>query len=107
MTKNPLAPNLINVEIIPTDLPAPVEAIENSTFEAAIQEAFIKRPDFGNRSMNLKNAGIEVRTTRNALLPNLTLSGQYSSSGLAGNSPITGTPSLLLARPSLTQPATP
>jgi outer membrane protein len=91
MTKNPLAPNLINVEIIPTDLPAPVEAIENSTFEAAIQEAFNKRPDLREQELNLKNAGIEVRTTRNALLPELTLSGQYSSSGLAGNSPITGT----------------
>jgi outer membrane protein len=91
MTKNPLAPNLINVEIIPMDLPAPVEAIENSTFEAAIQEAFTKRPDLREQEINLKNAGIEVRTTRNALLPELTLSGQYSSSGLAGNSPITGT----------------
>jgi outer membrane protein len=91
MTKNPLAPNLINVEIIPTDLPAPVEAIENSTFESAIQEAFNKRPDLREQEFNLKNAGIEVRATRNALLPELTLSGQYGSSGLAGNSPITGT----------------
>jgi outer membrane protein len=91
MTKNPLAPNLINVEIIPTDLPAPIEAIENSTFEAAIQEAFTKRPDLREQEFNLKNAGIEVHATRNALLPELTLSGQYGSSGLAGNSPITGT----------------
>jgi outer membrane protein TolC len=91
MTKNPLAPNLINVEIIPTDLPAPVEAVETASFEQAIQEAFTKRPDLQEQAYNLKNSGIEVRTTRNALLPTLTLSGQYSSSGLAGNSPITGT----------------
>ncbi|MDP9337853.1 MAG: TolC family protein [Acidobacteriota bacterium] len=91
MSKNPLAPNLINVEIIPKDLPAPIAATENSTFEAAIQEAFNKRPDLREQEYNLKNAGIEVRATRNALLPELTLSGQYSSSGLAGNSPITGT----------------
>jgi outer membrane protein len=90
MTKNPLAPTLINVEIIPLDLPAPIEAVENSSFEAAIQEAFVKRPDIQEQDLNLKNAGIEVRATKNALLPTLTLSGQYSSSGLAGNSPITG-----------------
>jgi outer membrane protein TolC len=92
MTKNPLAPNLINVEIIPTDLPTPPAATESASFEDAIQEAFVKRPDLQEQVYNLKNSGIEVRATRNALLPTLTLSGQYSSSGLAGNSPISGTP---------------
>lgn len=96
MSKNPLAPNLINLEIIPLDLPAPVDAVENSSFEAAIQEAFMKRPDIQEQNYNLKNAGIEVRTTKNALLPTLTLSAQYSSSGLAGNSPILG-PSVVTA----------
>jgi outer membrane protein len=90
MTKNPLAANLINVEIIPTDLPTPPAATESASFEDAIQEAFVKRPDLQEQVYNLKNAGIEVRTTKNALLPTLTLSGQYSSSGLAGNSPIVG-----------------
>jgi outer membrane protein len=92
MTKNPLAPNLINVEIIPTDLPTPPAATESASFEDAIQEAFVKRPDLQEQVYNLKNAGVEVRATGNALLPTLTLSGQYSSSGLAGNSPIAGTP---------------
>lgn len=92
MTKNPLAANLINVEIIPTDLPIPPAATESASFEDAIQEAFVKRPDLQEQLYNLKNSGIEVRATKNALLPTLTLSGQYSSSGLAGNSPITGTP---------------
>jgi outer membrane protein len=96
MSKNPLAPNLINVEIIPLDLPAPIEAVENSSFEAAIQEAFVKRPDIQEQNYNLKNAGIEVRTTKSALLPTLTLSAQYGSSGLAGNSPILG-PSVVTA----------
>ncbi len=92
MTKNPLASNLINVEIIPTDLPIPPAATESASFEDAIQEAFVKRPDLQEQAYNLKNSGIEVRATKNALLPTLTLSGQYSSSGLAGNSPISGTP---------------
>lgn len=91
MTKNPLAPNLLNVEIIPTDLPTPPAAIEAASFEDAIQEAFVKRPDLQEQDYNLKNSAIEVRATRNALLPTLTLSAQYSSSGLAGNSPINGT----------------
>ncbi len=91
MTKNPLAPNLINVEIIPTDLPTPpVQRRNRPSFEDAIQEAFVKRPDLQQQVYNLKNAGIEVHATKNALLPTLTLSGQYGSSGLAGNSPITG-----------------
>jgi len=98
MTKNPLAPNLINVEIIPTDLPTPPAATESASFEDAIQEAFVKRPDLQEQVYNLKNSGIEVRATKNALLPTLTLSGQYSSSGLAGNSPITGTP-VIVATP--------
>jgi len=98
MTKNPLAPNLINVEIIPTDLPTPPAATESASFEDAIQEAFVKRPDLQEQVYNLKNSGVEVRATKNALLPTLTLSGQYNSSGLAGNSPITGTP-VIVATP--------
>ena len=38
----------------------------------------------------MKNSEIEVKATRNALLPTLTLTAQYSSVGLAGNSPIKG-----------------
>src|ERR1700719_3361270 len=68
MTKNPLAANLINVEIIPTDLPTPPAATESASFEDAIQEAFVKRPDLQEQVYNLKNSGIEVRATKNALL---------------------------------------
>lgn len=91
MTKNPLAANLLNVEIIPTELPSPAAAIEGASFEDAIQEAFVKRPDIQEQAYNLTNSGIEVRVTKSALLPTLTLNAQYGSSGLAGNSPITGT----------------
>jgi outer membrane protein len=92
MTKNPLAANLINVEIIPIDLPTPPAATESATFEDAIGEAFVKRPDLQEQALNLKNSGIDVHATANALLPTLTLTGQYSAAGLAGNSAITGTP---------------
>jgi len=39
---------------------------------------------------NLKNADVDVKATANALLPLLTLSGQYISNGLAGNLLTTG-----------------
>jgi outer membrane protein len=99
ITKDPMAPNMVNVEIIPTDLPTQPAAIEAASFEDAIKEAFAKRPELQQQNYNLKNADIDVMATRNALKPGLTLSAQYSSVGLAGNSPI-GTsalsPNLLL-----------
>jgi outer membrane protein len=91
ISKDPLAKNLINVEIIPLDLPARPEAIEAASFEDAIKEAFTKRPDILQQVYNLKNADVDVKATANALLPVLTLAGQYTSNGLAGNAPITGT----------------
>jgi outer membrane protein len=85
ISKNPLAPNLLNVEIIPTDLPQRPEAIEAPSFEDAAKEAFAKRPELQEEALNLLNSGIDVKATRNALLPTATLSAQYSSQGLAGN----------------------
>ena len=92
ITKNPLAPNVVNVEIITTDQPKQPAAIENPSFEDSIKEAFAKRPELQEQLYNLKNADIDIQATRNALLPILTLEGQYSSVGLAGNSPINGAP---------------
>jgi len=90
ISKDPLAPNLINVEIIPTDLPTQPAAIESASFEDAIKEAFAKRPELQEQIYDLKNAEIDVRATKNALLPSLTANAFYLSSGLAGNSPIPG-----------------
>jgi len=95
ISRDPLANNLIKVEIITTDQPAQPSMIENPSFEESIQEAFAKRPELQEQVYNLKNVEIDVKATRNALLPQLTLSGQYSSIGLAGNSPITGAPTLV------------
>ena len=90
ISKDPTASNLLNVEIIPTDKPEPPGAIEASSFEDALREAFEKRPDVLEQAFNLKNAQVDVRATRNALLPTATLGLEYQSSGLAGNSFITG-----------------
>jgi len=85
ISKNPLAPNFVNVEIITTDSPSRPEAIEAPTFEEAAKEAFAKRPELQEEALNLLNGEIDLKATRNALLPTATLSAQYSSVGLAGN----------------------
>jgi outer membrane protein len=92
ISKDPLAPNLINVEIIPTDHPTQPAAIEAASFEDAIKEAFAKRPELQEQIYDLKNAEIDVRATKNALLPSLTANAIYQSNGLAGNSAIPGNP---------------
>jgi outer membrane protein TolC len=97
ISKDPLAANLINVEIIPTDLPGRPENIEAPSFEDAIKEAFTKRPDVLEQVYQLKNADVDLRATANALLPLLTLTGTYTSSGLAGNSAIPGTSVVTIA----------
>jgi outer membrane protein TolC len=92
ISKDPLAANLLNVEIIPTDKPTPPEATETATFEESIREAFQKRPELLEQQINITNAGIDARATGIALRPTAALFGQYTSQGLAGVSPITGTP---------------
>jgi outer membrane protein len=92
ISKDPLASDLINVEVIPTDAPDSPTSIQTATFEDAIKEAFEKRPDLQEQYLNLKNAQIDSRATKNELLPLATLTASYSSTGLAGNSPINGAP---------------
>ncbi len=92
ISKDPLAPNIINVEIIPTDKPSQPAAIEAASFEDAVKEAFAKRPELQEQVYTLKNADIDVRASKNALLPSLTANAIYQSNGLAGNSSVLGTP---------------
>ena len=86
ISKNPLAPNFVNVEIITTDSPSRPEAIEAPTFEEGVREAFAKRPELQEEALNLLNGEIDLKATRNALLPTATLQAQYGTSGLSGNS---------------------
>lgn len=85
ISKDPTASNLLNVEIVPTDKPEPPSLIEAASFEDALKEAFQKRPDVLEQDYNLKSAQIDVRATKNALLPTATLGLQYSATGLGGN----------------------
>jgi outer membrane protein len=85
ISKDPTSPALRTVEIIPTDTAevAPPE-VEKISLEDAIKEAITKRPDVLQSGTTLKADDINVRATKNALLPVLNLSGEYASQGLAG-----------------------
>jgi outer membrane protein len=108
ISKNPLAPNYVNVEIIPTDLPSRPEAIEAPSFEEAVKEAFAKRPELQEEAINLLNSAIDVKATRNALLPTATLTAQYGTVGLAGNQTrLTGTTTTIAGAPIVDATGTP
>lgn len=92
ISKDPLAPNIVDVAILPTDQPKEPATVEAASFQEALKEALAKRPELQEQVYNLKNAEIDVRATKNALLPSLTANAFYLSSGLAGNSVIRGTP---------------
>lgn len=85
ITKDPLAGGLNGVEIVPTTPITTPDVIENIALQDAVKEAWQKRPEIIQADLNLKNAGIEVKATKNALLPSLNIFGQYSATGLGGN----------------------
>jgi outer membrane protein len=85
ITKDPTSPSLRTVEIVPIDTAdvAPPE-VEKIPLEDAIKEAITKRPDVLQSDTTLKADDINVRVTKNALLPVLNVSGEISTQGLAG-----------------------
>ena len=86
ISKDPTASDLIDVEIIPTDKPDAPQSIQLAPFADAVKEAFVNRPDVQEQILNVRNGEIDVRATKNALLPLATLTGTFTSTGLAGNS---------------------
>ena len=90
ITKDPLAPAVRDVEILPLDSAvANIPSIEDIALNDAVTEALSKRPDVLQAKINLTADDINVKTSRNALLPNLVLSGFANSSGLSGTSKLT------------------
>ncbi len=85
ITKNPMAPGLQDVEVVPTDSASVLPKVEVIPLQDAVREAWQKRPDLLESELSLKNTQVEVKATRNALLPGLTLFGQYAGTGLGGN----------------------
>ncbi|HJY85214.1 MAG TPA: TolC family protein [Candidatus Acidoferrales bacterium] len=97
ISKNPLAANLQDAEIIPTDRPVQLAQIDIPPLPNAVKEALEKRPDILQQRVDLLNREINVRATGNALLPVLSLFGQYGWSALAGNSRVSGAPTAFTA----------
>lgn len=89
ITRNPMAANLENVQVVPTDTINTLPKIDIIPYRDAVQEAWNHRPDLLEAELSLKNDGIEVKATRNALLPVLTLTGSYETAGLGGNQLLT------------------
>jgi len=83
ITKDALAAQLKGIEIVPTTSIFTPE-VENISLEDAVHEAWQKRPELQQAELNLKNAGIEVKATKNALLPTLNLFAEYQAAGLGG-----------------------
>jgi outer membrane protein len=89
ITKNPTAPNLLNVEIVPTDSVQNMPPVENLSLPDAVAEALAKRPDAAQAKLVISADDINVLATRNALLPALTLSAYMTGAGLGGDHKVT------------------
>jgi outer membrane protein len=89
ITKNPTAPNLLNVEIVPTDSVQNLPAVENLTLQEAVTEALAKRPDVAESKLTINADDINIGATRNALLPSLNISAYVTGVGLGGNTKVT------------------
>ncbi|HLK52802.1 MAG TPA: TolC family protein, partial [Candidatus Angelobacter sp.] len=84
ITKDPLAPGLMGVEIVPTTMISTPDTGENVQIADAVKEAWQKRPELKQASLNLENAGTDVKASKNELLPSVNLYGEYIASGLGG-----------------------
>jgi outer membrane protein len=85
VTKDPLSAGLRGVELVPTTPITEVQSVNLPPIEDAVHDALLHRPEIQEYALNLKNSDIEVKVTKNALLPTVTLYGEYSGTGLAGN----------------------
>jgi outer membrane protein len=83
ITKDPLSDTLNGLEIVPTTTIFNPN-IETISLNDAVKEAWQKRPELQQAELNLKNAGVEVKATRNLLLPQLNVFGEYQAAGLDG-----------------------
>jgi len=84
ITKNPLDTALLSAEIVPTTTISTPGDSDNIRIEDAVKEAWQKRPELKQASLNLENADTDVKATKNELLPTVNLFGEYIASGLGG-----------------------
>jgi outer membrane protein len=84
ITKNPLDATLLSAEIVPTTPITTPESAQDIRIEDAVKEAWQKRPELQQVAYALENAGVEVKATKNELLPTVNVFGQYVATGLGG-----------------------
>jgi outer membrane protein len=99
ITKDPLAPVLMGAEIIPTTNISTPDTGENVQIADAVKEAWQKRPELKQATLNLENAGTDVKATRNELLPSVNLFGEYIASGLGGVQTVTSSGGVITVFP--------
>lgn len=102
ITKDPQAPNLANIEIVPT---TPIETPEevNTPIDQLMAEAWQNVPQMTVDRLSLENDKIEVKVAANGLKPSLNVFAQYQITGLAGvRTSVASTPLTFAADP--TQP---
>ncbi len=85
ITKDPSDPRLKGLEVVPTTAPEETPQVPTISLDDASKEAWTNRPELQVDDLTLKNDSVAVRTTRNALLPSLDVTGTYESTGLSGN----------------------
>ena len=78
-------PDIQSARLVPTDrirIPATEEV---RSLETLVGQAFQNRPDFLQASLQLENAQIALKGSKNALLPQLDLVGTMQNNALAGD----------------------
>lgn len=85
LTKNSMDATVLTVEIVPTDSITKPTELPVIPLPEAVNEAWEKRPDIRQAKIDLESRNITTRAARNAMLPTLTLSGQFGGTGLSGN----------------------
>jgi outer membrane protein len=88
ITRDPLAGTLAGIEVVPTTPIFTPDVVENVALQDAVQEAWKDRPELQQAGLTMKNSAIEIKATKNLLLPTLNLYGEYQAAGLGGNQTI-------------------
>jgi outer membrane protein len=91
IAKNPTAPNLANIEIIPTTLIETPETV-TTPIDQLLTEAWANVPQMTYDRLQLDNDKIEVKVTANGLKPSLNLYAEYQSAGLTGVQTVSAIP---------------
>ena len=89
IAKDPNAPELRNVEIVPTDTTQTPPPMEDIPLTDAVNEAIMNRPDVLESKINIDADDLNVKFARNGLLPTLNASAYATYVGLSGNNKVT------------------